>query len=78
MFAEVGRKMEQIRHRMSIIVMYDHSLTFQPESNIFANLGKEDQKKVRQVCAQGLTLKYISRHKLVSSFSKCDGCEEFA
>ena len=42
--------------------MYDHSLTFQPESNIFANLGKEDQKKVRQVCAQGLTLKYISRH----------------
>lgn len=49
---EAGRKMEQTRHQMSIIVMYDHSLTFQPESNIFANLGKEDQKKVRQVCAQ--------------------------
>ena len=47
---------------MSIIVMYDDSLTFQPESNIFANLGKEDQKKVRQVCAQGLTLKYIFLH----------------
>ena len=53
---------------MSIIVMYDHSLTFQPESNIFANLGKEDQKKVRQVCAQGSSLKYIFRHYLASSF----------
>ena len=57
-----SRKMYQIQHQMPIIVMYDHSLTFQPESNIFANLGKEDQKKVRQVCDRGSTLKYISRH----------------
>ena len=62
MFAEAGRKMEQIRDQMFIIVMYDHYLPFQPESNIFANLGKEDQKKVRQVCAQGSSLKYIFRH----------------
>ena len=47
---------------MPIIVMYDHSLTFQPESNIFANLGKEDQKKVRQVCDRASALKYIFRH----------------